>query len=243
MSHEKLAEHRRVWQEKRVLREIYHRWYEAICSSCAGADRILEIGGGSGNLKEFCSDIITSDYIFCNWLDLNLDAHHLPFRAGSLNSIVAIDVLHHLQNPVLFLYEVRRALCAGGRLVLLEPFISPWSYPVYRFVHPEDVDFSFDVFSRTVPPGEKDPFDGNMAIATLLFSRKLDEFDRRFPDMPMIKRCYSDFLLYPLSGGFDHPSLVPEFFTGMVKFMEKIIKPFAGFFAFRMLIVLEKQYG
>ena len=31
----------------------------------------LEIGSGGGNLKEFFPDVISSDFVFCEWIDLS----------------------------------------------------------------------------------------------------------------------------------------------------------------------------
>ncbi len=246
MSFEILQKHRRVWHEKGLLRRIYHRWYRDILEYVPDRGTVLEIGGGGGNLKEFCPKLITSDYVFCPWLDINLDAHYLPFREASLGAVIAIDVLHHLQNPVVFLKEARRVLEPGGRLILLEPFISPWSWWVYRYLHPEDVDFSEDVFLLAGKEGaasDKDPFDGNMAIATKLFRRESSRLAGMFPDFPVIDIRYSDFFLYPMSGGFEKPSLCPEFFVPAVCLAEKILQPLSRFLAYRMLAVMEKEHA
>lgn len=45
----------------------------------------------------------------------------LPFRTGSVDSVVASEVYEHLQHPAGFLDEVRRILKPGGRLVLTTP--------------------------------------------------------------------------------------------------------------------------
>ncbi len=244
MSFEKLEKHRRVWQQKAMLRRIYQRWYRDILEHVPESGTVLEIGGGGGNFKEFCPELITSDFVFCPWLDLNLDAHHLPFRTASLGAVVAIDVLHHLQDPLDFIKEARRVLMGRGRLILLEPFISAWSWPVYRYLHPEDVDFSIDPFSKGGiwrDAADKDPFDGNMAVATLLFLRKRDRLSSMFPDFHVTEIHYSDFLLYPLSGGFEKPSLCPEFLVPAVCAAEKILQPLSRFLAYRMLAVMEKE--
>ncbi len=237
----KLLSHRRVWDEKKLLRDIYYSWYRKIKQYMPSDGPVLEIGGGGGNLKEFCPEVITSDYIFCPWLDINLDAHNLPFKSSSLGCITAIDVLHHLENPLIFLRDAERALASGGRIILLEPFISPWSWPVYRFIHPEDVDFSADIFSTEDRKLRKHPFEGNMAMATMFFCRERERFKQSVPGLDIIVREFSDFFLYPMSGGFENPALCPEFLVPLVKKLEGLLMPFARFMAYRMLIVLEKR--
>lgn len=242
MSLEILKKHRQIWQEKKILQRIYQNWYEAIINNCNAGGTTLEIGGGGGNFKSFSPEVITSDYTFCPWLDLNLDAHHLPFRDDVLDNIVVVDVLHHLIRPLHFIEEAQRVLKKKGKLILLEPFITPKSYLVYNFLHEEDVDFSPDPFKEDMwlSENEKKPFDGNMAIPTQIFFRKIEQFRKQFPGFSITTQ-YSDYLLYPLSGGFGNPSLVPNRLIPLVLLCEKLLHYIGLFCAYRMLVVLEKK--
>lgn len=53
------------------------------------------------------------------------DAHALPFAAGSVDTVLMLDVLEHLRDPERALAEVRRVLRSEGRLVLQVPFLYP----------------------------------------------------------------------------------------------------------------------
>ena len=243
MSLEILQKHRKTWQQKKILQRIYQNWYRQILEQCNDKGPTLEIGGGGGNFKNFYPKAICSDYTLCPWLDLNLDAHHLPFRSDSLANIVMIDVLHHLTRPLLFIEEARRVLKTKGRLIMLEPCITPGSYLVYNYLHQEEVDFSKDIFNQDIwnHEDEKKPFDGNMAIPTELFFRNPEKFSRKFNNFPVILKKYSDYLTYPLSGGFDHSSLIPDNVVPFLTLVEKAIQPFGLLLAYRMLVVLEKS--
>jgi SAM-dependent methyltransferase len=153
-----------------------------------------------------------------------------------------IDVLHHLNLPLLFIEEARRVLKKKGRLIMLEPCITPGSYLVYNYLHQEDVDFSRDIFKEEMwsPEEEKNPFDGNMAIPTQIFRRNPKKFSQKFKDFPVIHKKYSDYFIYPLSGGFDHPSVLPNLFLPLLTLVEKTLQPLGFLFAYRMLVVLEK---
>ena len=246
MSYEILKRHRDIWQKKKVLRYIYHDWYRLIIENMADNRPVLEIGSGGGNFKEFFPDVISSDFIFCEWIDLNIDAHTLPFRQNSLGNIIFIDVLHHLANPVLFLSEAQRVLRNNGRLIMLEPYISPFSYIIYNYLHQEDVDFKIDVWNRRIASNNKKaPFDGNSAIPTIMFSKEIKKFQKEFPNLKVIKKELLTFILYPLSGGFDRKSYVS---AGMLKYLgliEKLLRPrpFGFIFALRTFVVLEKTNG
>jgi 2-polyprenyl-3-methyl-5-hydroxy-6-metoxy-1,4-benzoquinol methylase len=59
------------------------------------------------------------------------DAHDLPYRQA-FDTIVAGELLEHLQNPGLFLVGCARALKPGGRLVLSTPNVfTPMLYLMY----------------------------------------------------------------------------------------------------------------
>ena len=103
-----LIERRQIWKSKKILKRLYHKWYRII-QSVVKPGAILEIGGGSGNLKEYFPDAISSDIIFTGWLDAVLDAHHLPFKDESFDNIVLFDVLHHLLEPSSFFSDAERA--------------------------------------------------------------------------------------------------------------------------------------
>jgi len=244
MSHETLKRHREIWRKKKILRDIYHDWYRLIIENIADNRPVLEIGSGGGNFKEFFPDVISSDFTFCEWIDISLDAHELPFKKNSLGNIIMIDVFHHLACPVIFLQEAQRVLKDDGRLIMIEPYISPFSYIIYNHFHQEDVDFKADVFNqeRSSSKNQKKPFDGNSAVpTTMMFSKEIERFRQKFSHLQIIKKKLLSFILYPLSGGFDRKNFVPVFFIQYLNLIEKILQPFGRFFAFRIFIVIEKQ--
>ena len=146
-SYEILRSRRKIWGKKKILRVIYHDWYRLLLENIVENGPTLEIGGGIGNSKEFFPEVISSDFTFCEWIDLNLDAHQLPFKQNSLGNIIMIDVLHHLEYPTIFLHEAQPVLQDNGRLIMLEPYISSFSYIICNYYHQEDVDFEAYVVS------------------------------------------------------------------------------------------------
>jgi SAM-dependent methyltransferase len=65
--------------------------------------------------------------------DVFCDAASLPFRDGCIGTVLLLDVLEHLKDPVRSLVEVARILEPGGRLLLQVPFLYP--------LHDEPFDF------------------------------------------------------------------------------------------------------
>ena len=155
-----LKERRNTWKTKSVLRDLYRKWYGSIAKALKPGIT-LELGGGSGNLKDFFPDTISTDVLFAPWLDAVLDAHALPFQNESLDGIVLFDVLHHLSRPMHFFSEARRVLKPGGRIVMMEPYVSWFSYPVYRFFHQEGLQWKADPFYNGPLEVKKNPFENS----------------------------------------------------------------------------------
>ncbi len=218
---------------------LYHRWY-SIIQGCLKPGITLEVGGGSGNLKANIPEIISSDVLYVKWLDVVLNAHHLPFRDESIDNIVLVDVLHHLEDLLSFFSDAERVLKQNGRILLLEPNVSLQSFLVYRFLHSEGLSWHIDPFKLRGFGKTKTPFQGNQAIPTLLFGRYKDRFVENFPTLKIIKKQRMDSILYPLSGGFHNPSLCPSFLYNTFEYMEKLLAPLNRFLAFRLFVVLEK---
>ena len=240
MSNAVLQRHREIWQRKPLLRQLYRDWYRDIAAWLVPG-RTVEVGGGTGNLKEYASGVCCTDVVSLPWLDAVADAQRLPFQTGSLANLVLFDALHHIENVTLFFDEALRTLKGGGRIIILDPYISWASWPVYRYLHPEPLDLSQDPLLLTTPQTDRQPFDSNQAIATILFEKELARFHARYPSLAVRNVKRHSFFAYPLSGGFEHPSMIPACVVGPTLKLERKLRWLAPFLAFRLLVVLEHQ--
>jgi SAM-dependent methyltransferase len=235
-----LHEHRDIWKSKPVLRRIYRGYYRKM-AAWARPGKTLEIGGGTGNLKEFLPDIVATDIQYADWLDTVADAQRLPFRDGSFQNVVMFDVLHHLERPRLFLAEAARVLVPGGRVIVMEPGITPLSRLVYGLFHQEPVDMSAQPLVDGAISLRRDPYEANQAIPTLLLRRDRRRLERDFPMLRVDVVQWSSLFAYPLSGGFKQWTLIPEFLVDPVLKVEDWLLPLLGpVMAFRLLGVLER---
>lgn len=245
MSEGRLEGHREIWQSKPVLREIYEDLYRRIAAACV-AGRTLEIGGGTGNLKAFAPDVVSSDIQPAAWLDIACDAHRLPFAEATFHNIVLFDVLHHLARPRLFFDQARHVLARQGRLVMVEPAITLASLPFYHWFHEEPVRLGENPLGEGALPGSRDPYDANQAIPSLLFGplfgRHRRRFEVAFPEFAIRDVRPVSLFAYPLSGGFRRWSLVPAAAVGPLLRIEALLAPVLGpIFAFRLIVVLERR--
>lgn len=236
-----LQEHREIWQQKPVLRAIYTDFYQRITSACRPG-RTLEIGGGTGNLKEYLSRVISTDILPTGWLDAAADAQELPFTELSFANIVGVDVLHHIERPIRFFEESFRVLKPGGRIILIEPAITPLSWVFYKLFHPEPVVMKADPFSEKVVDPNRLPFDANQAIPTLLFHRYRYRLLEMFRDITNIKIEYFSLVAYPLSGGFRSWCIIPFSMVDSLLHIDNLLCNLVGRqIAFRLFIVIDKN--
>lgn len=235
------ARYRERWKSKPVLRAIYADYYRRILAECV-AGRTLEVGGGSGNLKDYVTDVVSTDIVPAPWLDAAADAQALPFSASSFANIVVVDVLHHIQWPRRFFGEAVRILKPGGRLILVEPAITPVSWLAYKFFHPEPVEMDADPLADGRIEPDRDPFDANSAIPTLLFGRHLARFRREFPALDIRQLYRLSLVAYPLSGGFRPWSLIPAACVQSLLRLEARVAPaLAPVMAFRLFVSMQRS--
>lgn len=239
-AYDRLVDHRRKWESKPLLREIYAEWFRTMATHLRSG-KTLELGSGPSRLSEYIKEVISSEIVPVPWVDVVLDASQLPFRQGALTNLVMLDVFHHLDNPSSFLDDASNLLPPGGRVVLIEPYLSPFSRLIYRLFHEEPVEMGVDPFSPSRPSGGSHPFDGNMAIPTLVFFRNAGLFEEKWPEFKILRRELFSYLLYPLSGGYGFPSFIPPPLLSIVQWLEQHLHPFRRWIAFRVLIVLEKK--
>ena len=201
--------YREVWDRKPILQAIYGDIYKHMLAAVVPGPT-LEVGGGSGNFKLFRPGTISSDILPAPWLDLVCDAQRMPFADASFSNIVMVDVLHHIESPLRFLKEAARVLRPDGKLVFCEPAITPLSGLFYRMFHDEPVDMSVDPLAADEISADKNPYDSNQAIPTLLTGRYRDACARAVPNLKLENVERFSFVAYPLSGGFRPWSLVPN---------------------------------
>lgn len=220
-----------VWEQKAVLRNIYTEWYKKL-SPFLVPGNVLEIGAGTGNFKEFMPKCISSDCFLTPWSDVCLNAMELPLKNNSLDNILCIDTVHHLEEYERFFREAERVLRGGGRIVMLEPYAGISGYVLRKLFHREEISFSGGV--------SEDAFEGNNALPTSIFYRGLKEFKREFPGLRVIHRSLHSPFLYPLSGGFKKKIFIRESMYKPLRVLEKLAKPFNPILAFKMVVVVEK---
>jgi SAM-dependent methyltransferase len=236
-----LESYQQRWNEKPVLRAIYSDLYQKI-ENVSLVGNTLEIGGGIGNLNILGGRVFKSDIQYSPSIDAVADAHQLPFKNEVFSNIVLFDVLHHLQCPLIFFAEANRVLKPGGRVIMVEPGITPISKLLYKMGHEEPVEMNWNMIEPCELDPDKDPYDSNQAIPTILFKKSPHLFLSLVDGFRLNSSDWLSLFAYPLSGGFKSWSLLPLKWVKIVLKIEEKLLPFLGnLMAFRLMVVLEKD--
>ncbi len=230
---------RRIIREKAFLNKIYTEWYMLIVGALPTTGRpVLELGSGAGFLHEIIPGLITSEIIPISQISLVLDAMALPFRDGSLGSVVMVDVLHHVPQPRLFFAEADRCLVPDGKIVMVEPWVTPWSRVVYTKLHHEPFDAEAEDWE--FPPGR--PLSAaNGALPWIVFQRDREIFTREFPELVIESIAPIMPLSYLLSGGVSMRSIMPGALYGPWRAVERLMERLCSNSAMFAAIVLSKK--
>lgn len=231
---------KKIISGKPFLKNVYRQWYSLLIKNLPDGNKpVLELGSGAGFLEKHLPGLITSDILPVKGCDMTCNATELPLQDSSIRAVVMINVLHHIEDPVMFLHEASRCIDRGGKIILIEPWQSAWSEFVYTKLHHEP--FDPDQVSWKLPPSG--PLSGgNDALPWIIFKRDLDRFRQEHPSW-QIQSIEPGFpVSYLLSGGISMRSLLPGWMFAIINNIEKhlparIIKKTAMF----SLIVLKKN--
>jgi SAM-dependent methyltransferase len=233
------ASRRRIIEEKRLLQDIYRDWYAAIASSIPpGPEPVLELGSGAGFMGTYIDRLIASDILHVPDLDLVLDACHIPLLDRSLKAIAMTNVLHHVPDVAAFFRDAARVVRPGGALVMIEPWVTPWSRVIYGVFHhepfhPGATDWKI---SGTGPLSA-----ANGALPWILFERDRLRFEQEFPAWRVQSIDPGMPLRYLLSGGFTSRGIMPSWTSSTWRRLEKGLGPLTRKFGMFARIVVSRS--
>jgi len=243
MSLEQLERNLAIWRRKPALRLVYEVWFDLLLAPLPRGAVVVEVGAGMGTFAQHARarrpDLrwIASELAVTGWNDIVADALHLPLRDASVDAVVGVDVLHHLARPRWFFTEAARVLRPGGRVALVEPWVTALSFVIYRYFHQESCSFT-DPWQPFAESGDttKAAFDGNAAVLNLIVRRAgSEEWQRLGLTPPTVERLNG--LAYTLTLGFRDPSLLPAAAAPAAIRVDRWLRPLTPLLALRALAV------
>jgi SAM-dependent methyltransferase len=226
-------------------------WYQELYRELFTSDpdisrkRVLEIGSGASPLSNFLGGVITSDVLKLEYLDLVFDCHEIgqtdAIADGSIDIITLTNVLHHLRDPLQFLRGAARKLAPGGQIVMVEPYFSWLSYPLYKTLHHEPVDFRIE---RPVLDQIQGPLStSNQAMPHMIFFSRPDWLAELADcyDVKKLKVGHFTSLAYMVTGGISRTFPVPaglyRLYFGLDRWLaNRWPRAFASFFSARLVV-------
>lgn len=144
--YDKKYSHQCVPTDTIPFKRFPHNRFEAAVKYGGKGKRLLEIGAGNGNvlqsLAPFYEECVGVEIcrprvkilkeifaenpnvtILCH----NLEQEQLPFGDEHFDTILMIDVIEHLIEPISTIIELKRILISEGRLIIATPNIAKWT--------------------------------------------------------------------------------------------------------------------
>ncbi len=150
----------------------------------------------------------------------------------------------------MWIETLKMARTTGSPSILFHQYAGPidmvhrWSWPIRTKCGVSTSSpplLSFSLATVTID-ADKNPYDSNQAIPTLLLGRFRDVLARTVPGLTFESVDLFSFLAYPLSGGFRPWSLLPAFLTRPLLKLEWMCRRGIGpVAAFRILAVFRRK--
>jgi SAM-dependent methyltransferase len=234
----------KIYKNKYLLSAFNSFYNDLLCmsedlSACDGD--ILELGSGYGFIKHIKQKIITSDIEFKNNIDVIFDATKTPFPDNTFTSIYAINVLHHIKDPILFLDEIYRILNYKGICIFVEPHNGFMSKLIHKIIHKNEI-FDINQINWRNDNIISPMFGANQALSHIIFTRDIDIFNCHYNNkFKIIKKKYaSNFIRYIISGGISFFQLLPNYFLPFIIKIEKLLIKYLSILSLYEYTVLMK---
>ena len=128
-----------------------NEWLEEKLSQIPSGLTLLDAGAGNVNKEKFCKHLnyISQDIaeytgiedkeglhtgeVDYSKLDIISDIIDIPLEDNSIDVILCVEVIEHVENPLLVFKEFSRLLKKDGKLILTAPFNSLTHYAPYHY--------------------------------------------------------------------------------------------------------------
>ncbi len=199
------ARERVLSKKNRNLNFLLQQRYEWIAAQIKPHEKGLELGAGAGHSKMFLDkyNYLTSDINNLHWTDKpKLDALDTKFDDKEFDYVFAVNVLHHVDNPVSMICEAMRIVKPGGKIIIYDAYSSLLFRFLMKIVKHEHCNEKVDVFlpGYSLSRLARTLWDGNNSTAKLMFAQT-EKLKTVFPDFTLAHMSHSEVFLFLNSGG------------------------------------------
>lgn len=244
-SYAKELERQRVNSKKSAVNHYYRWLYRKIEINLSDSGKIIEIGAGNGMSNDFIKggDILRTEFMkdVPQYVIGGIDATNLPFEDNYFSSAFAVDAIHHIPDSLKAINELLRVTKIGGKIVLVEPYVSLFSYPIYKIFHNERTNFRLKPsnYGNWVSAA---PGDGNQGLTqNLLKCMKRAALPLKYSNVEITTEFISPFSFFA-TGGLSNPLPVPRKLISIIlKIENQIPNQILRIIGSRMIIVIQKS--
>lgn len=238
----RIQNHERIFYQKPLLNFAFSKIQTEIFSHIPDAMKncgvIVELGAGATPIKRQFTQVVSSDVVLGEGIDLKLDAQEMIFDDDSVDVLICQNSFHHFSNPQKFFEETQRVLKREGRLIMLEPyhgFLASFLYK--RLFATEDFDINGGWNKETNDAME----DANQALSYIVFVRDRELFLEKNKNLKIVDIYPSGtHLTYLVSGGLNFRQVLPNWMNRLVMLLEKKIQFLNKIIAIHHFIVIKK---
>ena len=175
-----------IWRQKKIQESKKQKFAHLIGDAIAHEMRtpLSGIYNIAQLLQKTLPELISTEVFFYSNIDLAMDGRFFPISDSSLRAILMTDVFHHIPNAHLFFQEALRVLKPGGRICMIEPWVSPWSRWVMSRFHHEPMDIKTNEWSF---PSNGPLSSSNQALPWIVFERDLSKFQSDYKNFIILK--------------------------------------------------------
>jgi len=230
------------WHQKPLLQKLYVDFYRLIAQHLSSLPdaKIVELGSGLGNIRDVIPSCLRTDLFPNPWIDQVENAYKLSFEDETISDLILTDVFHHLRYPGTALQEFARVLRKGGRVLMLEPYMSVLGLLVYGIPHDEPIAIIKKIEWKAPTGWSPENIDYYAAQGNVTRIFVGNKFRHRLADWQKIETIRLSAIAYAASGGFSKPQLYPTSMLPVIKKLERLLGLFPTLFATRVLVILEK---
>jgi SAM-dependent methyltransferase len=226
------------------LRSYFEFLYSIVSSELEDAELTLEIGAGAAVSNLFLQNrILRTDFLAFPKFGVEGDCpmESLPFLDSSFEAVIAIDAIHHSTHPLKALSEFLRLIKKGGKIVIVEPYVSLLSYLPYKLLHHEDTSWSFKGDSlHEMALRVQNPAIGNQGVSKFLIGNLQNDKENLLTNIKFRVYYFSPISFFA-TGGVSRAFRTPTRVIRTLTYLEaKIPQSAMKFLASRVLMVLEK---
>jgi SAM-dependent methyltransferase len=229
-----------IIQSKPFLKQFYQDCYISISKLLPAKINgpVVELGSGGGFLKDYIPGLITSEILAIPTVDVQFDGQSMPFKYASVRAVVMLDVFHHIPRPATFFAQAAHILRPGGRMIMIEPWVTSWSRFVYQYLHhepfnPEVNDWHFQKGGPLTS--------ANSALPWIIFDRDRQKFEHKFPEWQINKISLHTPFCYLLSGGVAFKGILPGALYPLCRWLENCVQPLNHLLSMFATIVLRRK--